>query len=31
VTVLALSTNETVWWITLGVGLVVAVVVWLLL
>ena len=30
-TVLALSTNETLWWITLGVGLVVAVVVWLLL
>ncbi len=30
-TVLALSTNETVWWITLGVGLVVALVVWALL
>jgi len=31
VTVLALSTNQTLWWITLAVGLVVAVVVWLLL
>jgi hypothetical protein len=31
VTVLALSTNETAWWITLAVGLVVAVVVWALL
>jgi hypothetical protein len=31
VTVLALSTNETAWWITLGVGLVVALVVWGLL
>ena len=30
-TVLALSTNETAWWITLAVGLVVAVVVWALL
>ena len=30
-TVFAISTNETLWWITLGVGLVVAVVVWLLL
>ena len=29
--VLALSTNETLWWITLGVGLVVALVVWALL
>jgi type II secretory pathway component PulF len=31
VTVLALSTNETLWWITLAVGLVVAIVVWILL
>jgi uncharacterized protein HemY len=31
VTVLALSTNETAWWITLAVGLVVALVVWALL
>lgn len=30
-TLLALSTNETLWWITLGVGLVVALLVWLLL
>lgn len=30
-TVFALSTNETLWWITLAVGLVVAVVVWILL
>lgn len=30
-TVLALSTNQTLWWITLAVGLVVAVVVWVLL
>jgi hypothetical protein len=30
-TVLALSENETAWWITLGVGLVVALVVWGLL
>ena len=29
--VLALSTNQTLWWITLAVGLVVAVVVWILL
>ena len=29
--VLALSTNQTAWWITLAVGLVVAVVVWVLL
>ena len=29
--VLALSTNQTAWWITLGVGLVVALVVWALL
>lgn len=28
---LALSTNQTAWWITLGVGLVVALVVWGLL
>lgn len=28
---LALSTNETLWWITLAVGLVVALVVWFLL
>jgi type II secretory pathway component PulF len=27
----ALSTNQTLWWITLGVGLVVALVVWALL
>jgi hypothetical protein len=31
VTVLALSANETAWWITLAVGLVVALVVWGLL
>jgi type II secretory pathway component PulF len=31
VTLLALSTNQTAWWITLGVGLVVALVVWGLL
>jgi ABC-type protease/lipase transport system fused ATPase/permease subunit len=31
VTLLALSTNETAWLITLGVGLVVALVVWALL
>jgi hypothetical protein len=31
VILLALSTNQTAWWITLGVGLVVAVVVWGLL
>jgi len=31
VTVIALSANETAWWITLGVGLVVALVVWALL
>ena len=30
-TVLALSTNETWWWVTLAVGLVVALVVWALL
>jgi hypothetical protein len=30
-TVLALSTNQTAWWISLGVGLVVALVVWGLL
>jgi hypothetical protein len=30
-TVLALSSNQTAWWITLAVGLVVAVVVWALL
>jgi len=30
-TVLAMSTNQTLWWITLAVGLVVAVVVWVLL
>ena len=30
-TVLALTTNEELWWITLGVGLVVALVVWALL
>jgi hypothetical protein len=28
---IALSTNQTLWWITLGVGLVVALVVWALL
>jgi len=28
---IAMSTNQTLWWITLAVGLVVAVVVWLLL
>jgi hypothetical protein len=28
---LAMSTNQTLWWITLGVGLVVALVVWALL
>jgi hypothetical protein len=31
VTILALSTNQTLWWITLAIGLVVAVVVWILL
>jgi hypothetical protein len=31
VTLIALSTNETAWLITLGVGLVVAIVVWALL
>jgi type II secretory pathway component PulF len=31
VTVIALSTNQTAWWITLAVGLVVALVVWALL
>jgi hypothetical protein len=30
-TVIALSDNQTLWWITLGVGLVVALVVWGLL
>ena len=30
-TVIALSTNETLWWITLGAGLVVALLVWFLL
>ena len=30
-TLLALSTNQTLWWITLAVGLIVAVVVWMLL
>ncbi len=30
-TVLALSTNEGLWWLTLAVGLVVALVVWFLL
>ena len=30
-TVLALSTNEGLWWLTLGIGLVVALVVWGLL
>ena len=30
-TVVAMSTNQTLWWITLAVGLVVAVVVWILL
>lgn len=30
-TVLALSANQTAWWVTLGVGLVVALVVWALL
>ena len=30
-TVLALSANETAWWVTLAVGLVVALVVWALL
>lgn len=30
-TLLALSTNQTAWWITLAVGLVVALVVWALL
>ena len=29
--VVAMSTNQTLWWITLAVGLVVAVVVWILL
>jgi type II secretory pathway component PulF len=31
VTQVALSTNETLWWVTLAVGLVVALVVWALL
>jgi type II secretory pathway component PulF len=31
VTVLALSTNEELWWLTLGIGLIVALVVWALL
>jgi hypothetical protein len=31
VTLLALSTNQALWWVTLAVGLVVAVVVWILL
>jgi len=31
VIVIALSTNQTLWWVTLAVGLVVAVVVWILL
>lgn len=30
-TLIAMSTNQTLWWITLAVGLVVAVVVWVLL
>ena len=30
-TILALSTNQALWWITLAVGLVVALVVWFLL
>ena len=30
-TVIALSTNQTLWWVTLAVGLVVALVVWALL
>ena len=30
-TILAMSTNQTLWWITLAVGLVVALVVWFLL
>ena len=30
-TLFALSTNQTAWWVTLAVGLVVALVVWLLL
>ena len=30
-TLLAMTTNQTLWWITLAVGLVVAVVVWVLL
>lgn len=30
-TILALSTNQELWWITLAVGLVVALVVWVLL
>ena len=30
-TVVAMSTNQTLWWVTLAVGLVVAIVVWLLL
>lgn len=30
-TTVAMSQNETLWWVTLGVGLVVAVVVWILL
>jgi type II secretory pathway component PulF len=29
--IFAMSTNQTLWWITLAVGLVVAVVVWILL
>jgi len=29
--VLALSTNQALWWVTLAVGLIVAVVVWILL
>ena len=29
--IVAMSTNQTLWWITLAVGLVVAVVVWILL
>jgi uncharacterized membrane protein len=30
-TILAMSSNQTAWWITLGIGLVVALVVWALL
>lgn len=30
-TLIAMSTNQTLWWVTLAVGLVVAIVVWLLL